>query len=334
MRQGSHRTTTTIAAAAATTTTSSLSFDHYGHQNYDVESAPALTFSSTQADDISIPVTSPASNGAAATASAVDVAEEAAAWNHLMDSHMMDTAGGESCDRARREPSSMSPADSTVQYRHEHYSPTPPSTMLARHRNRSTSLHIAASQGDSEMVKLLLNRGANAGLLNEDGQTPLHLAVIALAKAAKRLSGGCSSNVDDDSGGGGGSGQAKEAEKTLQLLLGARSAGADPRALDNSGRSVLFTAVATGSEGAVQMVLDSMGCESSLAGSSSSSSRSSSSSSSGANKGIGADVGRAGIQAALDEPDAQGTLPLHLAVASRSASMVLLLLSNGADIDG
>ena len=39
-----------------------------------------------------------------------------------------------------------------------------------------TPLHLAVRSEQSEMITLLLNRGANASLANDDGETPLHLA--------------------------------------------------------------------------------------------------------------------------------------------------------------
>lgn len=297
-------------------TQDNLSFDYYDQQTYEDESAPALTFTSIQTADISILDTSLESDGAvaAATVSAAEVAKENVAWIYLKEA-----GDGEGGGTTSHDQSGISPARSIAQYYHAHYSSPPPATLKRRSNNRHTALHIAASQGNSCMVKLLLDRGADAGLLNKDGQTPLHLAVMAVAEAAKR----CGSASDSDVGGG--SGEAKEAERTLQLLLRARGSGADLYALDSSGHSVLFTAVAAGSEAAVQMILDAIGSES-LADSSSGSSSGS--------KAVGSDVGPAGIRAVLNKPDAQGTLPLHLAVESGLASMVLLLLSNGANING
>ncbi|KAH8812279.1 hypothetical protein F5884DRAFT_784959 [Xylogone sp. PMI_703] len=141
------------------------------------------------------------------------------------------------------------------------------------------------------MVKLLLDRGADAGPLDKDGRMPLHHAVIVVAQAAGRYNNGSRRSTYSDNDSNSGSGETKEAEKTLRLLLQAQGAGADPRALDHSGRSVLFTAVAAGSEAAVEIVLGAIGCES-LADSSSSSSSSSGSTWSASS------ISRRGIQVA------------------------------------
>ncbi|KAH8203679.1 hypothetical protein TruAng_002209 [Truncatella angustata] len=311
--QASHTTTTTVAAAAAAaatnnTTTLSLSCDHYGEENHQAESAPAMTTEHTQTEDISNLNTSPAFDDAEATVSSSEGIDEASAWSHSADNYMTHAGGYKSDNSSIHEQSAHSP--------------------LATPRNhkdkRCTALHIAALAGDSCMVELLLDRGADAGLLNKGGQTPLHLAVIGAAEAEKGFGGrhSCANNASN----GGGDKIAKEAEKTVRLLLRALGAGADrrPGALDKSGRSVLFTAITTGSEAIVQMVLDALGDESVANGSSSFHSDS---------NGVESDARHAGIRAALQVPDARGTLPLHWAVASGSVSMVRLLLSNGADIN-
>ncbi len=347
---------TSLPAGAATTASSTLSYDHYDQQSYDTDSAPPLTFASTT-DDISILGTPASDGGMAAAADAA--AEEAVAWSQSMD--MMDL-GGENGDATttHSHPGTPPPAHGTMQQK-QHYHHTsryaspqpqpqrPPPEPTKRHYSRGTALHIAAAQCDSGMVQLLLDGGADARLLNKDGRTPLHLAVLAAGEAAKRPGGSasrsrCRSSPRGDHEGGGdcssgstAGGEVNEAEKTLALLLQARGAGADPRALDARGRSVVFTAVETGSEATVQMVLDAIRCDSSVAGSSSSPGSSSSAGGGGGGGGgggAGSEATRAGIRAALNEPDAQGTLPLHVAVASGSASMVRLLLSHGADVNG
>ncbi|EFX04623.1 tyrosinase central domain containing protein [Grosmannia clavigera kw1407] len=236
------------------TTMSSFTFGHHGQESYEPASGPDLTFRSIQADEFSILDASPASDGAAAATKLTSTLTSTSTGRHQMDGLTMGAA-------SQKKPGIPRPCAAAPESESRH--------------SRRRALHIAASHGNTCMVKLLLGR--------------------------------------------------------------ARATGANPRTLDKSGRSVLFTAVATGCEAAVQIVLDAMGSEDLAEHSSNPGPGSCSDSSSGLThtpKGVASDVGRAGIRAALNEPDAQGTLPLHLAVASGSASMVLLLLSNGADING
>jgi hypothetical protein len=49
-------------------------------------------------------------------------------------------------------------------------------------KSRDSPLHHAAANGDTESVRLLVDRGAHINPNRSDGATPLKLAVIALAK--------------------------------------------------------------------------------------------------------------------------------------------------------
>ena len=48
--------------------------------------------------------------------------------------------------------------------------------MNAKIENGCTPLHVAASHGRIEVVKILLNNGADMNAKTEDGHTPLHWA--------------------------------------------------------------------------------------------------------------------------------------------------------------
>jgi ankyrin repeat protein len=68
--------------------------------------------------------------------------------------------------------------------------------------SKSTPLHIAAEEGNSECTKLLLKAGALPNVKNSRGQTALHLA--ALAQSAETLNiliiAGANINSEDDNG--------------------------------------------------------------------------------------------------------------------------------------
>lgn len=49
----------------------------------------------------------------------------------------------------------------------------------ARNRYGSTPLHRVASAGYKDVAELLLARGAEVNVMNNKGQTPLHKAAIA-----------------------------------------------------------------------------------------------------------------------------------------------------------
>ena len=84
-----------------------------------------------------------------------------------------------------------------------------------------TALHIAASRGYQEIVKMLISSGANVNAKDEDGKTPLHLA-------AK-----------------------KGQENAVRLLVAAH---ADTNAKDKEGRTPLATAKANGRKNVIALL--------------------------------------------------------------------------------
>lgn len=86
----------------------------------------------------------------------------------------------------------------------------------------TTPLHVAASGGNFEMVRLLVRAGVDADVLDENGDTPLHLAVF------------------------------RGFEQVVEELV---TAGASVDTIDSEGETPLHTAAAHGSLGMVRAIL-------------------------------------------------------------------------------
>lgn len=56
-----------------------------------------------------------------------------------------------------------------------------------RFADRDTPLHISARLGNEEIIKALLEAGANVNAQNEKGETPLHCAIVADQAAIVRM---------------------------------------------------------------------------------------------------------------------------------------------------
>ena len=65
-----------------------------------------------------------------------------------------------------------------------------------QNNRRQTPLHLAASQGHWSVVELLVNNNADIASKDEDGDTPLH---IAIAKSRSQVTTATSSEANRDS---------------------------------------------------------------------------------------------------------------------------------------
>ena len=52
---------------------------------------------------------------------------------------------------------------------------------------KNTALHIACEEGNPEVVKLLLNVGANRSMLNKDEKTPIEIAKPDLLRIFRNM---------------------------------------------------------------------------------------------------------------------------------------------------
>lgn len=132
-------------------------------------------------------------------------------------------------------------------------------------RRRLTALHLAAEEDFYECVKLLLDAGANINCLNVDDQTPLHLACLS------------------------------QAVKTVEVLI---ERGANVHAIYKDGRTTLHAAIVKESRFW--------------------------------------DCARLLLEANVDpnRVDNFGYSPLHIAALNEFSSCVMLLLDYGADMTG
>ncbi|XP_018322447.1 transient receptor potential channel pyrexia [Agrilus planipennis] len=128
---------------------------------------------------------------------------------------------------------------------------------------KTTALHLVAEDGNPELARLLLDAGAHISATNRKLQTPLHLAALS------------------------------QCVEIVELLL---SRGADPNASDANGRTPLH--------GAIVKISDSCDCVKVLLNA-------------GAN---------------VNKPDIFGYTPLHLAALNEYSACVILFLNHGGDV--
>ena len=65
-----------------------------------------------------------------------------------------------------------------------------PEVVNTTETNGYTALHLAAQQGNGEIIKLLLEHGADINAIAADGQTPMEVAIKHGHDAAMWFSGG------------------------------------------------------------------------------------------------------------------------------------------------
>ncbi|KAJ3115722.1 hypothetical protein HDU96_000134 [Phlyctochytrium bullatum] len=57
----------------------------------------------------------------------------------------------------------------------------------ARNRQRETPLHVAAKEGNTEIIEILLDHGASAHVVDKSGNTPLHIVAEKVAAPARAI---------------------------------------------------------------------------------------------------------------------------------------------------
>jgi len=159
-------------------------------------------------------------------------------------------------------------------------------------------LHFAAQERRPDLVRLLVQHGANAAATDDSGATAMHVACrtgdTAVVREMLRARGAAESFVARDN-----LGQAPihlalagDSFETLELVLGA---GADPSAPGASGGTPLHTVAARGDADAVRLLLQH--------------------------------------RASVTARDAQGRTPLHMAAAFDAEEVLELLVAGGARTD-
>jgi len=107
----------------------------------------------------------------------------------------------------------------------------------ARGLRGRTGLHEAAYKGHREVVALLLARGAEADVRDDDGKTPLLLSPVNAAEIAEDL---LEHGADPDARGWGGETVLHRVSNNSQVISVLLKHGANPNARDGEGRTPLI----------------------------------------------------------------------------------------------
>jgi len=160
---------------------------------------------------------------------------------------------------------------------------------------RITLLHLAAWNNEHELVKLLLEFGADVNAKNIRGWMPLHIAVQENAAEAARLliEHGASVNAKDEDGLTPLHGAAGQNAVGVAQLLVAR--GADVNAKSKNGRMPLHTAVLENAAEAARLLIEH--------------------------------------GASVNAKDENGLTPLHDAAGKNAVDVAQLLIAHGADVN-
>lgn len=120
----------------------------------------------------------------------------------------------------------------------------------------SSAIHKAAHEGDGMAVAMLLNRGASVNALTSDGETPLHLAVLAATAPVAIVTFLCERHADinapDLRDGNTALHRAAAQPAVVEVLLGK---GALARAANRAGDQPLHEAAFTGSVRSLRLML-------------------------------------------------------------------------------
>ncbi|KAL7621867.1 hypothetical protein AAE478_007367 [Parahypoxylon ruwenzoriense] len=165
-----------------------------------------------------------------------------------------------------------------------------------KNRDGSTPLSLAVRRDHEDIIRLLLNRGANIESLDQFGQTPMHTAAERGHAAIVQLLLDRGANIETKNKNGETplSLAAKSGHATIVELLLDRGANIETK--DNNGRTLLSIAAGAGRDFVVTMLLLAK-------------------------------------RANIESPDKFGQAPIHRAAKRGNAGVIQLLLNEGINIE-
>ncbi len=114
-----------------------------------------------------------------------------------------------------------------------------------------TALHLVTARRDLQWMSFLIYKGANVNARNEQGVTPLSLAVGLNFVEGVDVLLGKGARVNDPGADGETPLIAAVHQRSVELVRTLIRAGADPRRADNSGRNAIDYAQLIGKDGAI-----------------------------------------------------------------------------------